>query len=117
MDRTQRTGAGYREIVFISCLVLASLLLQVLPFTFYQPLSAVDAAGDGTAHYIQPLQVCGDQQGPGGFIADIPWITASPRTLSFPLRAQSLAAVSFPDGPEGFSPPVYRPPRSSFSLT
>lgn len=117
MDRTQRTGADYRAVVFISCLVLASLILQVLPFTFHQPLSAVDVAGDGAAHYIQPLQVCGDRQGPGGFIADIPWIAASPRTLNFPLRAQSLEAVSFPDGPEGFSSPVYRPPRSSFSLT
>ncbi len=116
MDHTQRTGAGCRTIVAISCVVLFSLLLQVLPFTFCQPLSAVDTAGDGTAHSIQPLQVCGDSQGPGGFIADIPWITAVPHTLSFPLRAQSLAAVSFSDGPEGFSPPVYRPPRSAFSL-
>ena len=115
MDRTLRTSAGYRAAVFISCLVLASLLLQVLPFTFYQPQSAVDAAGDGTAHYFQPLQVCGDHQGPGGFIADIPWIATSPLTLSFPLRAQSLAAVSFSDGPEGFSSAVFRPPRSSFS--
>lgn len=117
MDRTQRTGAGYRAVVCIRCLVLVSLLLQILPFTFYQPLSPVDAAGDGTAHYIQPLQVCGDQQGPGGFIADIPWITSSPSTLSFSLRAQSLGAVSFSEGPEGFSFPVYRPPRSSFSLS
>ena len=117
MARMHRTDVGCRAAVFISCLVLACLLLQVLPFTFYQPLSAVDAAGDGTAHYIQPLQVCGDQQGPGGFIADIPWITASPRTLSIPLRAQSLAAVSFSYGPEGFSSPVYRPPRSASSLT
>ena len=115
MDRVQRTSVGHWAVVFINCLVLVSLLLQVLPFTVYQHLPAVDAGGGGTGHYIQLLQVCSDQ-GPGGFIADFPWITASPRNPSFPLLAQSLAAVSFSDGPEGFSSPVYRPPRSSFSL-
>lgn len=117
MDRMHRTGAGCRTVVFTTCLVLASLLLQVLPFTFYQPLSPVDAAGDGTAHCIQPLQVCGDQQGPGGFVADMPWIAGSPSALSFPFPAQSRAAISLSDGTEGFSSTVYRPPRSSFSLT
>ena len=117
MDGTQRTGLRRGAAVFISCLMLICLLLQFLPFTFCQPPAAAGAAGDGTVPCIQPLQVCGDGQGPGGFIADIPWIAASPRTPSLPLRAQSLAAVSFPGLPEGASSPIYRPPRPSFSLT
>jgi len=90
--------------------LLAALFLQVLPFTFHQPLPAA-AADDGAARYFQPLQVCGDQQGPGGFVADIPWISPAPCTMVFsPLEKSSIAEPS-PDGSDGFSWAVFRPPR------
>jgi hypothetical protein len=117
MDLFKRSGAGSRAAAFVSCLLLAVLLLQVLPFTFHQPLPVIDAAGDGAAHYFQPLQVCGDQQGPGGFVADIPWISPSPCTMVLSSEEQPFVTASSPEGPDGFSSPVFRPPRFSSPLT
>jgi hypothetical protein len=117
MDLSQRSGASSRAVALVSCLLLAALILQVLPFTFHQPLPVTDAAGDGAAHYIQPLQVCGDQQGPGGFVADIPWISPSPCTMIVAPEGHPFVTASSPDEPEGFSSPIYRPPRFFPPLT
>jgi len=114
---SHRSGAASRAVALVGCFLLTALLLQVLPFTFHQPLPAADAAGDGAAHYLQPLQVCGDQQGPGGFVADIPWISPAPCTMVLSSPEKPFVAESSPDGPDGFSWTVYRPPRRTSSLS
>ena len=102
--------------MLVGFFLLTALLLQVLPFTFHQPLPAA-AADDGAARYFQPLQVCGDRQGPGGFVADIPWISPAPCTMVHLPSEKPFLAESSPDGPDGFSWTVYRPPRHTSSLS
>jgi len=114
---SHRSGAASRAAVLVGCLLLTALVLQVLPFTFQQPLPAAADAGDGAAHYFQALQVCGDQQGPGGFVADIPWISPAPCTMVHLPSEKPFLAESSPDGPDGFSWTVYRPPRHTSSLS
>lgn len=114
---SRRFEAAPRAGTHVAFLLLTALLLQVLPFTFQQPLPAAAPAGDGASHYFQPLQVCGDQQGPGGFVADIPWISPAPSTMVLSPREKPFVAESSPDGPDGFSWTVYRPPRHASSLS
>jgi hypothetical protein len=102
--------------MIVGFFLLTALLLQVLPFTFQQPLPAA-AADDGAARYFQPLQVCGDQQGPGGFVADIPWISPAPCTVILSLAEKPFVTESFPGGSDGFSWAVFRPPRSASILS
>ena len=102
---------------FVSCLLLVALLLQVVPFAFHQAVPAADATERSARHYFKPLQVCGDSQVPGGFLADLPWISPSSQRVLFVPEGESFFSASSQFCPEGFSTSVYRPPRTVLPLT
>jgi hypothetical protein len=73
-------------------ILLTALCLQVLPFTFQQPLPAA-AADDGAARYFQPLQVCGDAfPGPSSDLPDAPPFLPDPSLRTHGDRRQAATA-------------------------
>lgn len=109
--RFQRPGSASLFSVFVSALLLTALLLQIVPFSFRQAVPSVGEAVDGVTEYFKPLQVCGDSEGPGGFLADLPWIQPSLHVVPFSLQGEFLFPSESLAAPEAFPSKVYRPPR------
>ena len=116
---TKRTRGGRRSsaALFVSCLLLAALFLQITPFVIpLAPLSA-DAPVVGVGQYFEPLQVCNDLRGPGVLLNDIPWIPSSPMQISSIAEAMPFFAAVSQICREGFSSSPYRPPQPLLPLS
>ena len=109
--RFQRPGSTSSFSVIVSALLLAALLLQIVPFAFHHAAPVSGEAGAGVTEYFKPLQVCGDSQEPGGFLADLPWMPPSRHVILFSPRGELLFPSASFSPPGGVSSKVYRPPR------
>jgi hypothetical protein len=116
MTMRQRRSGHSSATHLVSCLLLVVLFLQATPFVIPFAHPAEEPA-DKVSQYFEPLQVCGDLQGPGILLADIPWIPPSPQAIPSLPESVSFFATAGQSCREGFSPSPYRPPRHLIPLS
>lgn len=104
------TGRSSLPCRCAAALLVATLLLQILPFTF---TAAPPGCGSGGfAQYIEPLPVCGEETAFGGLLADHTWLPApgAPVVVDAPDAAVTLPPFVPP--PAGPTRRPFRPPRA-----
>lgn len=97
----------------IAGLLLLLLLIQISPFTLQETPSVINRGpGQGVTPYVKPLQVCNDNNGLGGIIADhfwMPSLTAEANSFVHEIAYLPEPTLLLP---QGHSSRLFRPPRA-----